>query len=433
MDMLLKNQSIALSALVNTTATGNLDFEMSPAFISQYSVQNPKAFFRFFDYRDNKLLKESVDAFPVGCNTYSEKSDVVIDGILFRLRSVIFSPDPDSGVERSRSTSPRRVCLVMGIDQAPYQSLVVQTLFSSIPVLVFIVILLIVALVFLVRNLTSDLSALTAALATADFGAKHEFPVLPAANTPEVKAVVANLVKLHVQAAEVYREMWLFLGRASHQLKTPVAAIQATLEVLIRRERSKEELLLGLADIKLATTQLNHLTKNLISSSRISYEESSQRRELMDLVGFISTQVRTFKAQADQLGISIVMGANSPIMVRANALLLSEIFGNLIENSILYSTNKKPSSITIACNIENRNVVVLISDQGPGFPMSVLQSLFQPFIRGDESRISGSGLGLSIAKKSAQLLLGDILIQETNSTGSKVAVILPIQMSIHNE
>jgi signal transduction histidine kinase len=422
MDLLLKNQAQALSALVNTTAKGMLDFEMNPTFGSQYSMRNQNGFFRFYDLKKNSVLKESLNAPPIDCDDATREPNQNVRQMHFRVAAYRFSPEMDGGIHPPKNLLLPQLCLVVGVDQAPYSSLVTQTLLSSIPVLVALVILLIAALLILVRRLTRDLSMLTTALETADFSATHEFPVLPLANTLEVNAVVEKLAVLHANAARVYQEMWLFLGRASHQLKTPVTAMQATLEVLLRKERTKEELLAGLVDVKLAAAQLGHLTKRLMTSSRISYEASSLEQEAIDLRDFLQTQVKAFAAQAEQREVTLHIDSVSDTFIRGNLFLLSEIFSNLIENAILYSPRGRRSEVLISWHIENNEVVTVISDQGSGLPRQVIEALFQPFIRGDESHISGSGLGLSTAKKAAQLLGGDIVIQETSAAGSKIAV-----------
>ncbi len=426
MDLLLKNQSLSLSALVNTTARGTLDFEMNPTFYSQYSAKNQNGFFRFYDLQGHKIYKESSNAPSVDCDSATQNTNQNIKQTLFRIFAYRFSPDMDGGIQPPKDLVLPKICLIVGIDQSPYRKLVTQTLLSSIPVLVGLVVLLIAALLILVRRLTGDLSSLTTALETADFGATHEFPILQQANTLEVNTVVEKLSALHANAARVYQEMWLFLGRASHQLKTPVTAMQATLEVLLRKERTKDELVAGLVDVQTAAAQLGHLTKRLITSSQMSYEASSLEQVPFNLRDFLQSQLKAFKAQAEQCRVTLKIGSASDIVVRGNLFLLSEIFGNLIENAILYSPRERTSEVFISWYVENQEVVAIISDQGPGLPRQVIESLFEPFIRGDESHISGSGLGLSTAKKAAQLLGGDIVVQETGPMGSRIAVRLNV-------
>lgn len=427
MDMLLESQVIALSSLVNGLPNGDFDFEMPPFFLAQYKKIKPDGFFRFMNLSGDRVIRESPNAPPVNCKNMKDgnSSSMLTDHHIFRLKTLIFRPEIDTELKNTPSFESSPICLVVGIDETPYKALIMKTLFSTIPLLITLVLILIGILLALVRRITRDLSILTRALETADFSATHEFPILPVAQTVEVKAVVEKLVGLHEQATNVYLEMWLFLGRAAHQLKTPVTAIQSTLQVLLRKERSKEELLLSLKDVESAAGLLATLTKKLISSSRISYQESPSK-ENIDLLTFLSEQKKMFHSLAEQYGVSLILTTSSSLTVLANPLLLSELFGNLIENAILYSPREQGAQVSISWTIEQQNAVILISDQGMGFPVQVTNALFEPFVRGDERQIPGSGLGLSIAKRSAELLGGHIRIQETSSKGSVLLVSLPM-------
>lgn len=427
MDQLIKNESLALSALVNATTNGGFEFEMHSKFLSQYHQRNPNGFFRFIDPNSGKILKESLAAPNIGCAHGPSNMSIEVADQSFRIETLLFSPEFDGDHELSPSTlQARQVCLIAGINRAPYWNVVVETLVSSIPILISIVIILVIVLLLLIRGLTRDLLALTSALRTANFGGTHSFPTLPKANTQEVKAIIDVLEELHRQASEVYREMWLFMGRAAHQIKTPVTAMQATLEVLLRRDRTKDELLNGLVDVQSAAGLLNGLTQKLISSSRISYQESPPT-ETINLQSFFKELVELFKSKANASGVELKIETYFLLNVIGNRSLMSDIFGNLIENAILYSPEHKNTSILIAWQSEGSNAVIEISDQGNGFPDAIRLDLFKPFVRGDERKAVGSGLGLSIAKKSVQLLRGEIELAESSPSGSKMRVWLPLE------
>lgn len=422
MDQLLKNESLALSALVNLGASG-FEFEMQSNFLSQYRQRNPHGFFRFIDPESGKAVKESEQAPNIGCAREFSNISVRVFDQSYRVETLLFHPEFDGEPQPTSRTRP--LCLVVGIDREPYWNVLVETLLSSIPILISIFVILVIALLVLIRGLTRDLRALTSALTTANFGGTHAFPTLPKANTQEVKAIIEVLEELHRQASEVYREMWLFMGRAAHQIKTPVTAMQATLEVLLRRDRTKDELLGGLADVQSAAGLLNELTRKLISSSRISYQESPPT-EPINLQSFFKELVELFKSKANESGVELRIETDLSLNVLGNRSLMSDIFGNLIENAILYSPEHKNASIHLAWHTEGNSAVIEISDQGIGFPDAVRLDLFKPFVRGDERKAVGSGLGLSIAKKSVNLLRGEIELAESSPRGSRMRVWLPL-------
>jgi two-component system phosphate regulon sensor histidine kinase PhoR len=428
MDLRLDNEALSLSVLVSAKANGQFDFEISPFFQSQYGSLRPSGFFRFVGLKGANVFRESKGAPPIsGCSADRPSASTITlsDLRVFRVKSLIIHPEFDEEADKPSQTAPGGLCVIVGVDEAPYRNLVSATLFSTLPILAALALLLAGVLLLLVRGLTRDLSNLTGALATANFAATHEFPPLPEPSTQEVKAVVEKLASLHRQAADVYREMWLFLGRAAHQLKTPVTALQATLQVLLRKERSREELLSGLTDAASAVELLSALTKKLITSSRISYEQLPEKKPV-DMVTFFSEQLKLFQAQAKARGISLMVQTSGETVILADSFLLSELFGNLVENALLYSPQGQGATVAISWTQSNREALVEISDQGGGFSAHVRKTLFQPFARGDERQAGGSGLGLSIAKKAAQLLGGDLTLHETGAAGSVILVKLPL-------
>lgn len=425
MDQLLKNESLALSTLVDIDENYQIDFEMPANFMTNFKQRNPNGFFSFNDPNTKKILKTSFGAPKISCEDNRTSFEMILNNQTYRIETLVFEPEVDHEANPLLSKNKKSICLVVGLNTEPYWDLLVETLLSSIPVLILIVILLIIALLVMIRGLTKDLIALTSSLSTADFSGTHSFPVLPHAKTQEVRAIVDVLEELHRQASEVYREMWLFMGRAAHQIKTPVTAMQATLEVLLRRERSKDELLNGLEDVQSAAKLLTGLTKKLISHSRLSYEQTASV-ELIDLKIFFQELGEIFKSKAEINGIKIIIASNSSLHAFGNREIMTDIFGNLIENAVLYSPQQVGAKISITWRSDEHWAVIDILDQGIGFPSSVRTDLFKPFIRGDERRVVGSGLGLSIAKKSVELISGKIELVESTQDGSKMRVWLPL-------
>jgi signal transduction histidine kinase len=427
MDQLLNNESLALSVLVNTSRDGKFDFEISPELMSRYRQQNKNGFFRYIELHPQKILRES-DHVPLfdcqngSTNTYQS---VLLAGIHYRIETYLFHPDRDNEYGGALAPNTPLVCLITAIDEAPYRAMVLKTTLSLAPLLGALILLFMAVLFLLVQKLTSDLSLLDKALSTANFSATHAFPKLPLATSREVNAVIDKLLVLHSQAAGVYQEMWLFLGRAAHQIKTPVTAMQTTIEVLLRKERSKAELLAGLEDVHSAATILSALTKKLISSSRASFQEAPPL-EAIDLAHFFEELFARFQMLAKERGASLEMISTDSLQVNGNRLLMFDIFGNLIENAIQYATKASTSRISIAWTRSENRALITFADQGPGLPPEIVASLFQPFTRGDEQMIEGSGLGLSIVQQSTHLLGGVLTLKSSDANGMVMEVALPL-------
>jgi signal transduction histidine kinase len=425
MDASLETQAYTLSGSA-TQSGGKVDFEISPLLLSQIEKSQKPGFFRFTSESGASLLA-SHDAPATQCrNGEKSFSDIHYNGRTFRSIHYSFMPPREDDEPRPVGKDAAKVCLVLGMDQEPYKILVKNTIKSIAPLSVVVFLLALGVLWFLVRKVTLDLAKLNFALAHSEFSATHAFPKLPEASTREVQEIISKLKSIHLQAAAVYDEMWLFMGRAAHQLKTPVTALSATLDVLLRKERTRDELLIGARDLQSAMSQMISLTEKLLTSSRHSYQLSAgpSSYQKISLDDFISSQITLFKSAADKKKVRFNIDSLDSASVRATPQLLSDTIGNLIENAILYTLEN--STVTVRTSIEGKTVAVSVIDEGPGFAESVKSELFEPFVRGDERVISGSGLGLSIAHRVAKALGGDLILLTSCQSGSEMQLRLPI-------
>lgn len=425
MDTVLTNEALALSALVNSRPHGQFDFEISNAFAAQYVSLRPGSFFQFSDPTKRKVYLGTPNAPQISCQpTDNGKSTVLRFGeSRLRYRTLVFAPQVDVDWKGPTDFVREQLCLIVGVDEKPYRALVFKTVATTIPLLLLVFGLLAAVLIILAQRIVNDLSTLAKTIETADFGATHEFPELPEVDTVEVKAVADKLRDLHRQASDVYKEMWLFLGRAAHQIKTPVAAMQATLDVLLRRERSKDELLSGLADVKLAANSLSNLTRKLISSSRVAYH-SAPAAEPIRISEFFNKQITAFSALANSRNVILKLEGDESLEIESDIDLLSEIFGNLIENAVLYSAAREGADVQIVWHHIGQHVRFVISNSGAAIPENVKRNLGSPFVRGDERQVFGSGLGLSIVMRATNLLYGELDIV-SDLSGTHITLTLP--------
>jgi signal transduction histidine kinase len=427
MDRLLETEALALSSLVTINSDAKLDFEFSPVFLTHYQKLKGPGFFQFYSVGDQKRLRQSIQSPQASCDSRLSESYAFekLGKRSYRTLQYPFRPELDEGVPETLLPARPWLCLVVGIDQAPYRTLVLGTILSTAPILIGILFVSLIVLLVLVRSLTSDLSRLGVALESADFSATHAFPAFPEVTTAEVSAITEKLETLHSQAAQVYQEMWLFLGRAAHQLKTPMTALQSTLEVLLRKERSKEEWLAGVTDIQDAVAQMVRLTKQLLASSQASYQPASDDSEkrAVALGKFFSDLIKLFRPQAELKSIIFQIDGSPKLEVLGDVLSLCELFSNLLDNAIRYSPVNR--IVFISWDQNGDRALISIRDEGAGFSEGMRNRLFEPFVRGDERQGQGSGLGLSIAKRAAILLNGDVVLSSTGIFGSTIAVTLP--------
>ncbi|MBC7658553.1 MAG: HAMP domain-containing histidine kinase [Chitinophagaceae bacterium] len=422
MDRLLENEALTISTLVNVDHKGKLDFEFSRQFLLHYQSLNFSSFFRFFFAENQTVARESNAAPAIFCDKTQAFRFERSGATNYRVISYRFTPSPEVGDDLPPGVKAPEMCLVIGTEEGPYVELVLKTIYATLPYLLAIFVGSLILLWTMIRTLMRDLNALTGALAASDFSSTRAFPKLPPTDTLEVSAVVEKLHVLHNQAAEVYNDMILFIARAAHQLKTPVSAIHSTLEVLVRRDRTKEELLVGLSDLGLGVKQMSQLTQKLIASTRVAFESQADRVPI-NLIQFFETLWKVFQYKAEIREITCSVSGDRHTSVLGDEYLLTEIFGNLIENSILYS--KPGGLIQISWEAHGETTHIRVGDRGPGISHDVQAHIFKPFIRGDERIIGGSGLGLSIAKSAVNALSGQLELIASSDQGTVMQIILP--------
>jgi two-component system, OmpR family, sensor kinase len=193
-----------------------------------------------------------------------------------------------------------------------------------------------------------------------------------------------------------------FLADASHELRTPVAALQASAESLLRRQPERplrDELEASLAG---DAARLGRLIDDLLNVARL---ESSPppTSEPVDLTQLVRAQVE--QARRGQSTPTINLEAE-PVFVRGEASGLERILRNLIDNAL--AATPLEGEIRIGVASSNGTARVSVSDTGPGIPEEERERVFERFVRFSNGHAGGSGLGLAIARRIARQHGGDL-------------------------
>ncbi len=212
-----------------------------------------------------------------------------------------------------------------------------------------------------------------------------------------------------------------FTSDASHELRTPLTVLKGTLEVLIRKPRTQAEyedkINYGIAEVN----RLNNLVDQLLLLARFENQIKSLKIEKIYLNALILDILTRYSLKINAKKISVNHPFSKEYYVESDSYLVSIIISNIISNAIKYSNEK--GNIWIALSQEGSITTCTISDNGIGIPKEDLDKIFNPFYRSNPTNhpeIKGSGLGLSIVKRVAQLLNIDLEIQSKNEKGTTV-------------
>ena len=214
-----------------------------------------------------------------------------------------------------------------------------------------------------------------------------------------------------------------FTGNAAHELRTPLALMQAQLELFSAEHPNVlPETASFLRLLREQTERMNQMTKTLLEMSELRTVPCADRIEVAPMIDEIFTD---FAQLAERNGITLESAGNG-IITGSDTLIYRMLF-NLTENAIRY--NRPDGTVCITVTSEEKQLVIRVADTGCGIPEQYRESIFQPFFRVDKSRSrenGGVGLGLSLVWEIATLHGGDVRVEKSSEKGTTIAVKLPL-------
>jgi len=217
-----------------------------------------------------------------------------------------------------------------------------------------------------------------------------------------------------------------FSGDVSHELRTPLTAIRSEIEVLLRKERTPQEYVDALRSALEETGRLEKIVNDLLFLSRLDTVEGSAGETDVLLEDVISAiwEPSTGRARAKGLHLSLDVVESAP--VRGHADILERLAANLIDNAVRYTP--AGGSVKVIVDREAGAGRIIIADTGTGMPREAIPGIFDRFTVVDASRSNetgGSGLGLSIVKRVADIHSAAIEIESRVGEGTRFIVRFP--------
>lgn len=267
----------------------------------------------------------------------------------------------------------------------------------------------------------------------------------------ELDTLVHSLDGFMARLSENLDTLRLFIAEAAHQLRTPLAALHAQMEVALDEDDPAEQRRSLVAVLRNAE-KLSRLVNQLLSDASVIHRSNVKQFQPVNLAELLSQAVYDTVPQADpQPDVRLHLPAVSPDVspdispaaspddtpgdtpprtptraphVLGDSLMLREAFKNLIDNALRHGANDD-GHIDVTLDAHDGGWRITVADQGPGIPPAMAHTAFERFARGPNPRTPGAGLGLSIIKRVVDIHQGTFSLSNRVGGGLAAVILLP--------
>ncbi len=219
------------------------------------------------------------------------------------------------------------------------------------------------------------------------------------------------------------------LDCVSHELKTPLAAIGAASQELVRaaphlpaaRGADLQQLA---GEIHHGSRRLHRVVNNLLDMNRLESGVVRPKQEWCDVRELLQSAIETERESLNDRELHLDLPDDLPLVL-VDYTLIEQAVAKLLANAASHA----PSRLPIELNAEYRNgqLIISVSDRGPGLPEAVIERVFEKFYRGDDRKAGGLGLGLSIARGFAEAHGGKLTAENRDGGGARFILTLPVR------
>jgi two-component system, OmpR family, phosphate regulon sensor histidine kinase PhoR len=218
-----------------------------------------------------------------------------------------------------------------------------------------------------------------------------------------------------------------FISLISHDLKTPIAKIQGITDrlLLTTPEESQSR---DLRALKQSSEDLHKYIHSILQLSRVEARELKIKKSATDVNVLIEKAIGQIEPLASDRQIAIKKDLEPLFSLEIDPVLIGEVILNLVDNAIKYTSPN--GEVQVSSREESDEIIVTVSDNGPGIPEDELQRIWEKFYRvpGQDVKSKGSGLGLYLVRYFIELHGGRVFVQSQPGQGTRVGFHLPIEV-----
>ncbi len=239
----------------------------------------------------------------------------------------------------------------------------------------------------------------------------------------EIGQLCETINNMAFEIGEAERIKNEFISTVSHELRTPLTAIKGWGETI--KETQNDDVLLnkGLDVIVNESERLTDMVEELLDFSRMESGKLTLKTSQMDVVKELSEVLEVFGSRSERESITLQTDIpKNSIIIYGDKNRLKQSFVNIIDNSFKY--NKKGGTVKVSLKVDNKNVNIIISDDGCGISKNDLPRVIEKFYKANNS-VRGSGIGLAVTEEIIKLHNGDLKIESELGKGTVVTISLP--------
>lgn len=242
----------------------------------------------------------------------------------------------------------------------------------------------------------------------------------------ELRPVATTLNEMLTLLQNAVEERQQFLADASHELRTPLASLVMALEVSLSRPRSESELRVTLQRCLNSANTLRQIVEQLLDQIRGDHPSGGDPVQGVDVAECLKIACARHAGLAEEKGIRIEQQCNPCLRVMTQPHRLMSIISNLVSNAVTH--NRRDGWVNVTVEYHQGQLMVSVSDNGPGIPLEQQARVFEPFYRGSLSHDASEGhvgLGLFLVRSHVHAMGGRYDLKSSTNVGTTIRITLP--------
>jgi len=247
--------------------------------------------------------------------------------------------------------------------------------------------------------------------------------VLPKLDRSEIGDMGRAFEKMR-NALEGKKYVENYIQTLTHEIKSPISAIQGAAE-LLEEDMSRDQRTLFLMNIRNETERIRELVDRMLHLSSLESVNDLETSETVRFDQLLRKVIERFTPVMEQKHVKLIAPGKMEIRISGDAILLEQAISNLIQNAVDFSPDH--GQIDISLQMENQRMILAVKDEGPGIPDFAMDRIFEKFfsMRRPGSGDKSTGLGLNFVRRIADLHGGSVRLEKLSPNGVRAVLIIP--------